>query len=106
MALKFKCKSKEEVPAELQSLYVERDGAFVLDVDGAVDEARVDEFRANNITLANQNKPVREKSIPQGDVEPHGANEVDENGPGACRKIARVRLVDGPEQGKKPRNLT
>src|ERR1041385_883494 len=54
MALKFKCKSKEEVPAELQSLYVERDGAFVLDVDGAVDKARVDEFRANNITLANQ----------------------------------------------------
>ncbi len=30
MALKFKAKSKEEIPAELQSLYVERDGAFVL----------------------------------------------------------------------------
>jgi hypothetical protein len=26
----------------------------VLDVDGAVDKSRVDEFRANNITLANQ----------------------------------------------------
>src|SRR6185295_7136755 len=46
--------SKDEIPAELQSLYVERDGAFVLDVDGAVDKTRVDEFRANNITLANQ----------------------------------------------------
>jgi hypothetical protein len=30
MALKLKCKSKEEVPAELQLLYVEREGAFVL----------------------------------------------------------------------------
>jgi hypothetical protein len=54
MALKFKTKSKDEIPAELQSLYVERDGAWMLDVDGAVDRARVDEFRNNNITLANQ----------------------------------------------------
>jgi hypothetical protein len=54
MPLKFKAKSKDEIPAELHSLYVERDGAFVLDVDGAVDKTRVDEFRANNITLANQ----------------------------------------------------
>jgi hypothetical protein len=42
MAIKFRAKSKEEIPAELQSLYVERDGAFVLDVEGAVDKARVD----------------------------------------------------------------
>jgi hypothetical protein len=54
MALKFKAKTKEEIPAELQSLYVERDGAFVLDVEGAVDKARVDEFRANNIALTSQ----------------------------------------------------
>jgi hypothetical protein len=33
---------------------VERDGAFVLDVEGAVDISRVDEFRANNIALTNQ----------------------------------------------------
>ena len=45
MAIKFKAKSKEEIPAELQSLYVERDGGFVLDVEGAVEKARVDEFR-------------------------------------------------------------
>jgi len=47
-------KSKDEIPAEFQSLYVERDGSWVLDVDGAVDKARLDEFRANNIALANQ----------------------------------------------------
>jgi hypothetical protein len=54
MAIKFRAKTKDEIPAELQSLYVERDGAFVLDVEGAVDKARVDEFRANNIALTNQ----------------------------------------------------
>jgi hypothetical protein len=32
MALKFKYKSKVEVPAEHSALYVERDGAFFLDV--------------------------------------------------------------------------
>jgi len=54
MALKFKYKSKDEVPAESQSLYVERDGGWVLDVDGAIDKSKLDEFRANNITLSNQ----------------------------------------------------
>jgi len=54
MALKFKFKSKEEIPAESQLLYVERDGGWVLDVDGAVDKSKLDEFRANNITLSNQ----------------------------------------------------
>jgi hypothetical protein len=54
MALKFRYKSKEEVPAEALALYTERDWAFVLDVEGAVDKSRVDEFRASNIALANQ----------------------------------------------------
>ncbi len=54
MALKFKYKTKEEVPAESQSLYVEREGAWMLDVEGAVDKAKLEEFRANNIALNNQ----------------------------------------------------
>src|SRR5512137_2880351 len=54
MALKFKVKSKDEVPTEQQALYVERDGAWMLDVDGAADKAKLDEFRANNIALSNQ----------------------------------------------------
>ena len=39
---------------ELQSVYVERDGGLVLDVEAAVDKSRLEEFRANNITLTNQ----------------------------------------------------
>ncbi|HOX58324.1 MAG TPA: hypothetical protein P5205_15040 [Candidatus Paceibacterota bacterium] len=54
MALKYKFKSKEEIPAEQQALYVERDGAWMLDVDGAADKSKLDEFRANNIALSNQ----------------------------------------------------
>ena len=34
MALKFK--TREEIPAEQVSLYTERDGAWVLDVEGTV----------------------------------------------------------------------
>jgi hypothetical protein len=56
MALKFKYGSKGEVPAELQSFYIERDGAFVLDADGVVEKTKLDEFRQNNITLTNQLK--------------------------------------------------
>jgi hypothetical protein len=51
MALKLTYKTKEEVPAELQSIYVERDGEFALDVDGVVDKAKHDEFRAANVAL-------------------------------------------------------
>ena len=54
MALKFKAKTKDEIPAELQSLYVEGDGGFVLDVEGAVDKAKLDQFSTNNIALSNQ----------------------------------------------------
>ena len=54
MALKFKFKSKDEIPAEQAGLYVERDGAFVLDAEGAVEKAKLDEFRSNNLTLQKQ----------------------------------------------------
>jgi hypothetical protein len=45
MALKFKVKTRDEVPAEMQPLYVERDGAWQLDVEGGVDKSKFDELR-------------------------------------------------------------
>ena len=54
MALKFKFKSKDEVPAELAAHYVERDGAWVLDADGAADKSKLEEFRSNNVALLKQ----------------------------------------------------
>jgi len=56
MALKYKYATKQEIPAEHQSIYVERDGAWLLDADGIVSQAKLDEFRQNNIALTNQLK--------------------------------------------------
>ena len=61
MALKFKFKSKDEVPAEHQSLYTEHDGAWLLDVDGAVEKAKLDEFRASNVTLLKERDELKQR---------------------------------------------
>ena len=54
MALRKKYESLKEIPAEDVRLYVERDGAWHLDVDLKEEKAKLDEFRANNIALTNQ----------------------------------------------------
>ena len=54
MALKYKYTSKQEIPAEHQSLYVEREGAFYLDAEGVTDKAKADEMRNHNIELRKQ----------------------------------------------------
>ena len=56
MPLKYKFATKQEIPAEHQSFYIERDGAWLLDADGVVSQSKLDEFRQNNITLTNQLK--------------------------------------------------
>jgi hypothetical protein len=56
MALKYKYATREEIPTELGAFYVERDGAFVLDAESDGTRAKLEEFRANNIALANQLK--------------------------------------------------
>ncbi len=61
MALKFRYKSKDEIPAEHAALYVEREGALVLDAEGAVEKAKLDEFRSNNVALKNQLEELAKK---------------------------------------------
>jgi hypothetical protein len=61
MSLKFKLKSKEEIPAEQQSLYVERDGIWLLDVDGAVEKTKLDEFRTNNVALIKERDELKKR---------------------------------------------
>jgi len=51
MPLKFKLQSKDEVPAGLEAHYVERDGVWVLDAEGATDKTKLDEFRTTNVAL-------------------------------------------------------
>jgi hypothetical protein len=56
MALKYKFKDVKEIPAGDERHYVERDGEWVLDAEGDGSKAKLEEFRANNIALANQLK--------------------------------------------------
>jgi hypothetical protein len=93
MALKFRYKTKDEVPAESQSLYVERDGAWVLDVDGAVDKAKLEEFRANNITLSNQ--LTEHKKRFEG-IDPDEVRKLEEE----KRKLEEAQQIKGGEVDK------
>jgi hypothetical protein len=59
MALKFKIKSKAEIPAGLESHYVERDGWWMLDAEGAVDKVKLDEFRNTNVALLKERDELK-----------------------------------------------
>ena len=61
MALKYKYATKQEIPAEQQSLYVERDGAWTLDADGVVEKSKLDEFRATNVALMKERDDIAKK---------------------------------------------
>jgi hypothetical protein len=61
MPLKFKYATKQEIPAEHQSLYVERDGAWLLDADGVVEKSKLDEFRTTNVTLMKERDDLAKK---------------------------------------------
>ncbi len=61
MALKFKFKTKEEIPAEHVSLYVEREGAWILDAEGVVDKSKLDEFRNSNATLTKERDDLKKR---------------------------------------------
>jgi len=51
MALQATVTEIDSVPEALRSAYVEKDGAYHLDVDGMVDKAKLDDFRSNNVKL-------------------------------------------------------
>ena len=61
MALKYKINSKAEVPAEHAAFYTERDGGLFLDVEGAVEKAKLDEFRNNNIALTRERDELKQR---------------------------------------------
>jgi hypothetical protein len=92
MALKYKIKAREEVPAELQSFYVEREGAFVLDAEGVVEKAKLDEFRNTNIALAKERDELKQR--------------FDGIDPDEVRKLAdEKRKLELQAQGHKPEEL-
>lgn len=54
MPLKHTIDKLDEAPEAVRSMYKEQDGKYVLDVEGVVPKARLDEFRNNNIALQQQ----------------------------------------------------
>jgi hypothetical protein len=61
MGLKYKYAGKQEIPAEHQALYVEREGAFVLDAEGVVEKAKLDEFRQTNVALLKERDELKQR---------------------------------------------
>jgi hypothetical protein len=92
MALKYKYTSKQEIPAEHQSLYVERDGAFYLDAEGVTDKAKADEMRNHNIELRKQ---IEERDVRFNGIDP------DEH----RRMVEEKRKLELQAQGHKPEEI-
>ena len=62
MALQFVLPSIDDLPDNIKPLYKKReDGKFQLEAEGVVDKTKLDEFRANNVALAESNKDMIEK---------------------------------------------
>ena len=92
MALKFKFKTREEIPAEHVNLYVERDGAFVLDAEGVVEKIKLDEFRNSNVALVKERDELKQRF-----------EGID---PDEVRKLAEEkRKLELQAQGHKPEEI-
>jgi hypothetical protein len=61
MALKVKYEDVKQIPAGDERLYVERDGAWMLDVENDGTRARLDEFRTHNVALRKELEELRTK---------------------------------------------
>ena len=61
MPLKFKFKTKDEIPADHLPLYAEREGGWILDVEGAVDKSKLDEFRHTNVSLLKERDELKKR---------------------------------------------
>lgn len=87
MKLKFKIVKLEDVAENYRGLYTQgEDGAYYLDVDGAVAREKLDEFRNNNVNLLKQLEGFK-------DVDPTKYRELIEQ----HRKLSEKKLI---EEGK------
>ena len=75
--LKYIVDSLDSVSEQHRSLYTknEETGKYVLQVEGAVPKARLDEFRENNITLTNEKQQLTDKLKSFEGIDPSKWNE-------------------------------
>ena len=82
--MKFKYLKLEDIPENIRSFYSQgQDGAYYLQVEGAVDKARLDEFRDNNVNLQRQLEAFK-------GLDPKKVQDMLDNE----RKIAEKKLID------------
>jgi hypothetical protein len=93
MALKYKYTKREEIPAEQAALYVEREGAFMLDVEGATEKAKADELRNHNIELR---KKLEEFTTRFDGIDPDAARNLAEE----KRKLEEEKQLKAGEVDK------
>jgi len=91
MPLKYKYMNKQEIPAEHQPFYVERDGAWLLDADGVVSQSKLDEFRQNNITLTKSLRTATDE-LEQMKSERQRLDEEQQLKAGDVDKVVAARL--------------
>src|SRR3974377_165949 len=103
MALKYKYMTKQDIPAEQQSLYVEREGAFYLDAEGVTDPASVEELRraskARADEMRNHNIELR-KQIEERDARFEGIDPDEFR-----RLVEEKRKLELQAQGHKPEEI-
>ncbi len=92
MPLKYKYPTQQEIPAEQQALYVEREGAFYLDIEGVVEKAKADELRTHNIELRKQ---IEERDARFEGIDPEAVRQLAAE---KARLEEEQRLKDGKFQ--------
>jgi hypothetical protein len=93
MALKFKYTSKEQIPAEQSAFYVERDGAWLLDADGAVEKSKLEEFRATNVAILKERDDLKKRF--EG-IDPDAVRQLADD----KRKLEEAALIKAGEVDK------
>jgi hypothetical protein len=61
MGLEFRVQSLEGVEERFRPLYVQREGAFYLDVPGVAEKSKLDEFRATNVALMKERDDLKQR---------------------------------------------
>jgi hypothetical protein len=59
MALKLKYASRDQIPPEVAAHAVERDGAWTLEIEGAVDKGRLDEMRNTSVAALKERDELK-----------------------------------------------
>jgi len=94
MASKFRIKSRDEVSAEHRSLYVERDGASVLDAERVAERSKLDEFRTKDLALLKQLDDLNKKF---DDIDPEQARHFEQT----IGRELRLRKLSGCRPNKR-----